>query len=194
MTRQHPADPKQIWQSQKTEENKMSLEKVRTRARRLEVYRRRVGWTMLPICLGAVGGGLWKTINLDMQRLPDAGIQVASIGFVVFLAYLSIKLIRARTVPPDAGLKTSVAAYRAHLEWERTMFPRVLGAFVVLMLAVNTGLWMGSAFSTRDVLESLSGGALLGMLLYVAYRRNRGKLNREFRMLDSLEADDAPKL
>ena len=54
-------------------------------------------------------------------------------------------------------------------------------------------LWMASAFSTRDVLESLSGGVLLAMLLYVAYTHNRNKLNQEFRMLDSLETDGEPK-
>ncbi len=170
----------------------MSLEEIRTKSRQLEVYRRRVGWAILPI---SVLFTLFGLIKMNTQiTLPDKGIQVAATGFMAFLAYVSVSLIRARTTPPDAGLKTSVDAYRTHFEWERTMFPRVFGGFGLLTVAVNAGLWIGKAFSTRDVLESLSGGALLGIVIYIAYRHNRSKLNREFRMLDSLETEDEPKL
>src|SRR5205823_5883463 len=74
-------------------------------------------------------------------------VTAVALGFGINLVLISVSLIRTRNTPSDAGLKTSVEAYRALFESERTIFSRTVGALAVLMLAVTVfaaGLWMRS--------------------------------------------------
>jgi hypothetical protein len=202
---------KRIWQNQPQEKARMSLEQIRGKALRLQRLRRLVGWTMLPvfglctlffvgILVRAVSGRpLWivaygttfvgRFLWIAIDRLP-----LVPIGVGIYLIHFSISsFVRAKTLAADAGLQTSVSAYRAYFEWERSVQRRVLGVFAVSMAFIGldaAGLWMRvSPFPVQEALRLGAGWALTGILLYITRRHHQLKLAREFRLLDELEAE-----
>jgi hypothetical protein len=200
---------KRIWQTQPQEKMKMSLEQIREKGLRLQRMRRLVGWTTLPVFLlctlffvwvliRAAAGPLWiaaygassggRLLWIAIDRLP-----IIPIGVGIYLIHLSISFfIRTKTHASGSGPKTSVVAYRAYLEWERSVQRRIVAVLAISMIGFlldATGWWMSvSAFPLQDALQFGLAYGLIGILIYIGCRHHRFKLRREFRMLDALEA------
>jgi hypothetical protein len=208
---QHRAENefKRIWQAQPQEKMGMSLEQIRVKGLRLQRMRRLAGWTTLPVfalctlffvfvLIRAAAGPLWiaaygassvgRLLWIAIDRLP-----VIPIGVGIYLMHLSISFfIRTKTLASGSGLKTSVVAYRAYFEWERTVQRRIVGVLAVSMIGFGldaVGWWIRvSTFPLRDAVQFGLGYGLVGILIYIAHRHHRIRLRREFQMLDELEA------
>src|SRR5260221_11590708 len=106
MTRQPPtSDLKKIWLSQNPEYPTMSLQEIRDKVRKLHETRRNVSWLCL-VFFVVVLVFYFQLLLRYIARVEMFGwwISVFSVLILIYLAYLSCKLIMAKRLGPEDDL------------------------------------------------------------------------------------------
>jgi hypothetical protein len=183
---------KRIWQGQSTEDTKLTLEEVRERAQRFQLEKRVVGWIMLPLSLFMTSFFIRLMVQAWMEHRPGGAILIP-IVVCLNLLYVSIMFIRSRKLASDAGVRSSLEAYRAHFEQERTLIPRVWGSFGAILLLGAIGaldLWMQArVFPIGAAVQFGIALALMGVIGYLGIRYKNRQIDHALHLVDGLERD-----
>lgn len=181
----------------------MSLDEIRQKARKRQNERRLVGILSL-LCFVAVT--LFFIYRLYRQNLDTSGnngstispllgsiILAVGISVGIYFIWTSVFMIRSKLLAIDAGIMTSVQAYRRYFKWEHTHGIRVSAGFAALMGSVYVGaigIWMRSAvFPLADAVDFTAAYIFIGGLWYFGFRHHRKRIQAELAHLDSLERD-----
>ena len=182
-------DLKQLWQDQTTEGQKMTLEEIRNKAIGHRRQEKMVGAITLPLSL------LFTLYFVRLAVLTPKAPLLLPIGVGLYTAYLGVKFLRAKPILPNAGLKTSLDAYREHIETEHYLFPRIWAVMGLLLAFGGIGavkLWFQArVFPVRDAALFTLSYVLIGIVVYLAFIYERKKLARERRKLEDHERDAA---
>ena len=132
-------DPRKLWQNQPTEPSSMTLEKIRLKARELQLKTRRelfanVAMGLLAVAISSPG----------MLRAPELGLQLAfALAILWALAgqYFLHQGMWSATLPGDAALSTGFEFYRREIERRRSLLGRVL-QWSLGPVALSVGVWI----------------------------------------------------
>lgn len=118
-----PNDMRNIWQNQKTEGPRMSIEEIRGRAGKFE---RKIYWRNAREYIVALGMVVF--FGFEFWRIPYALTRVGYGLMIAGLLYVVWQLHRrgsSRTVPEELGLATSLEFFRRELEKQRALVANV---------------------------------------------------------------------
>jgi hypothetical protein len=179
------SDPKKIWQNQPTEATKMSLDEIRSKARR--VQRRAQAAAILWVVIGlALCVAFAHSFVKDQGLLLRIGWGILSL-WSLYGAYHAYKWIWPGSLAEDGTLRTSVDSYRSELERQRDyglhIWRRSGLTFCFLGLAFVVLPPIIKALATPRLLKNAVPFFVLLLLWFIAFyfQRKRGqrRLQRE---------------
>lgn len=187
-----PANPKTLWQSQKNEETRMTLELLRQRVRDLNAKRRRdllVTVLAAAIVLALSAWGITRTHSIALQI-----IFVLSSAWALAGLYFVKRGLRSAELLDDSTLSTGLEFYRLQIQQNLAIFQRTLpwtfGPVVVAVCAIAVVL-AGIAQDQDQPLSRIAPFCILFVLWLIAApamrSRKRRELRRELDLLNSLE-------
>jgi hypothetical protein len=148
----NPDDPRNLWQSQKSDEVTITLEQVRARAARFEKRIRRRNFReyaagVVVIVFFTVA--CWLRHLHGWQLAPPA-LLIAGMIYVMFQLH---RRAAVHSVPADADTRTLIAFHRRELERQRDAARRVwnwyLAPFLPGFAAFTAEAWIASGVTTR---------------------------------------------
>jgi uncharacterized membrane protein len=187
-----PANPQKIWQSQKNEETRMTLELLRQRVHDLNARRRRdllATVIVAVIVLGISAFGIMRTHSLGLQI-----VFVLSSTWALAGLYFVKRGSRSAEMVDDSTLQTGLEFYRLQIRQNLAIFTRTLpwtiGPAILSILAL-VAVFAGMAQSQNQPLSKIAPFCTLFILWLIAApmmrSRKRRELRRELDLLDSLE-------
>jgi hypothetical protein len=187
-------DPKQIWQTQPTEQMRMSLEEIRRKARALQTKARLSALTQVVIGIALCIFFGW-TCARARDVVPRIGWGVLSV-WGIYGAFQAYRWVWPSSLATDAPLSTSLAFYRRELErqrdYERQIWVKsgLIFCFLGLAIVLVPPLIQASA-SPRRLVNAAPFFILLSVWFVVFFRmrkKTRAKLQGEIDELNALEA------
>ena len=189
-------DPKDIWQSQRTESFAISTEELRRRAHRLQTRARleALSRIMIGLILFVVFARTFAGVDKSFQRL---GWGVLSV-WALYGAYQAYKWIWPSKLRPDATAGASLAFYRSELERRRDYVHHIwrraglgwcfFGLAVVLLPAMVESIHHPHrALNAAPFLILL---AIWFILFFSVGKRKKRKLQEEIEQLNALENEN----
>jgi hypothetical protein len=192
--RDHPkiASPQTVWQSQKNEETKMTVQLLRQRVRELSARRRRGLFATVLAAAIAVALSAW-----GIPRTHAIALQVVfvlSSAWALAGLYFVRRGLRSAELLEDSTLDTGLRFYRLQIQQNLTVFHRVLPwTFGPLLLSVAAIMFVlaGLAQEQNQPLSKIAPFSILFVLWLIAFpavrHRDRRALRRELDLLNSLE-------
>lgn len=187
-----PANPQTVWQSQKNEETRMTLELLRQRVRDLNFRRRRdllVTVFAAAIVLALCAWGIPRTHSLALQT----AFVVSGIWALAGL-YFERRGLRSAALLDDSTLHTGIEFYRLQIQQNLDLFQRTLPwTFGPVILAITAIAFELAAMAQHQ--NQPFGRVAPFCILYVLWliaapamrSRKRRELRRELDLLNSLE-------
>lgn len=187
-----PASPKTVWQSQKNEETRMTLELLRQRVRDLNARRRRdllITVFAAAIVLALSAWGIPRTHSLAIQIAF-----VLSSAWALAGLYFERRGLRRAELLDDSTLHTGLEFYRLQIQQNLALFHRTLpwtfGPIILAVAAIALVL-AGMVQSQNQPLSKIAPFCVLYVLWLIAApamrSRKRRELHRELDLLNSLE-------
>lgn len=182
------SDPKNTWQSQPTEETKMSTGEVRRRARDLHEKQRDTAilWIVLGFVLSAFfGWTAWKSQGVMLR----AGWGLLSV-WSLYSAYHARRWIWPGNLAPDAVASSSLGFYRRELERRRDYAEHVWRRSGLPVAFLGMALLLGPPLSKGLTLNAAPFFILLTVWFVAFYfqrKRDRTRLQRDIDELNGLE-------
>lgn len=191
-----PNDTRNVWQNQKPEGIRMSVDEIRRRAGKLQkkiFWRNLVEYAaglMVVVCFGFY---FWRTS--DALTRGALGLFIAGVLYVMWHLH---RHGSSRSLPADLGLASGIEFYRRELERQRDLLASVwawylgplIPGFVALRLALasphhrHTGLYMYPKLaSTKEMLLL----ALVFVLVWLLNHRAARRLQRQIDELNALQ-------
>lgn len=188
-----PANPKTVWQSQKNEGTRMTLQLLRQRVRDLNTRRRHKLYTTVfaaAIVLALSAWGIPRTHSIALQA-----VFVLASAWSLGGLYFIMRGLRNTELLDDSTLQTGFEFYRLQIQQNLAVFHRLLPwTFGPMILAV-CGIMLvlaGMAQSENQPLSKIAPFFILFVLWLTAFpamrSRSRRELRRELDLLNSLES------
>jgi hypothetical protein len=188
-----PASPKTVWQSQKNEETRMTLELLRQRVRDLNARRRRelIASVVVTIIVVAVSVfGIEHTHSLGLQF-----VFVLSSAWALAGLYFINRGLHSAEMLDDSTLHTGLEFYRLQIQQNLAIFSRLLPwTFGPVILAITALVFVlaGMVQGQNQPLSRIAPFCILFVLWLIAIpavrSRTRRELRRELDLLNSLES------
>ncbi len=187
-----PANPKTVWQSQKNEETRMTLELLRQRVRDLNARRRRQLFATVfaaVIVLALSAWGIPRTHSIALQA-----VFVLASGWALAGLYFIKRGSRHSELLDDSTLRTGLEFYRLQIQQNLAVFHRILpwtfGPVFLAVVAIMLVL-AGLAQAQDQPLSRIAPFCILFVLWLIAFpavrSHHRRELRRELELLNSLE-------
>jgi hypothetical protein len=187
-----PANPKTIWQSQKNEETRMTLELLRQRVHDLNARRRRQLFTTVfaaAIVLALSAWGITRTQFFALQI-----VFVLSSAWALAGLYFVRRGLRNKELLDDSTLHTGLEFYRLQIQQNlaisNRILPWTLGPVNLAVVAIALVL-AGIAESQHQPLSRIAPFCILFVLWLIAFplvrSHKRRELRKELELLNSLE-------
>ena len=186
-----PDNMKKLWQEQKMETVPMSLDEIRSKARK---YQSRIGWRngREYAALALVGAFFAYSMAKPGPALLRVG-EGLCIAAGLYVAWQIRRRGAARPVPADLGFATCLAFHRRELERQRDLLRSVwrwyLGPMVpglaVIMLA---GVMANPGHLRHPKLFIASYAAVVALAFFVVGRWNQRAARRLERQIDEIAA------
>jgi hypothetical protein len=182
-------DPRTLWQSQKVEEMKLSIEELRAKAAKFRnrIRRRNVREQVAAlVVLVLFGRYFWETPN-TIERI---GYVLVMAGTIYYMWHLA-KWGAAKFLPVDMGRADCIQFYRGELErqrdllrgvWKWAIGPIVPGVALIFIYAIATAQ---PAARWRPIVSVMVSAAIIVVIGWLNQRAARrldgriGELNRE---------------
>ncbi len=188
-----PANLQTVWQSQKNEETRMTLELLRQRVRELNAKRRRDLLTAVAVVatvLGVSVFGIGRTHSLGLQII----FILSSIWALAGLYFVK-RGLRSAELLADSTLHTGLEYYRLQIQQNLAIFNRVLpwtyGPVIVAIGALVVVL-AGIAQHQSQPVSRIAPFCILFLLWMAAVpivrSRKHRELRRELEVLNTLES------
>jgi hypothetical protein len=188
-----PVNPKTVWQSQRNEETRMTLELLRQRVRDLNARRRHQLFATVfaaAIVLSLSTWGITRTHFFALQA-----VFVLSSTWALAGLYFIKRGLRNAELLNDSTLHTGLEFYKLQIEQNLAVFHRILPwTFGPMILAVAAIMFVlaGLAQAQNQPLSKVApflGLFLVWLIVFPAIRlRKRRELRRELDLLNSLES------
>jgi hypothetical protein len=188
-----PDDPKTLWQSQKNEETKMTLELLRQRVRDLNTRRRRDLLTTVAVAaivLGVSVFGVGRTHFLGLQII----FVLSSIWALAGLYFIK-RGLRSAELLADSTLHTGLEYYRLQIQQNLAIFNRVLPwTYGPVIVAIGTLVVVlaGMAQHESQPVSRIAPFCILFLLWMAAVpivrSRKHRELRKELEVLNTLES------
>lgn len=188
-----PANSKTVWQSQKNEETRMTVELLRQRVYDLKARRRRqlfatVFAAAIVLCLSV--WGIMRTQAFALQA-----VFVLSSVWALAGPYFVKRGLSSAELLNDSTLHTGIEFYRLQIQQNLAVFHRILPwTFGPLLLSVAAIMLVlpGLAQAQHQPLGTIAPFYILFLLWLIAFStirfRRRRELRRELDLLNSLES------
>jgi hypothetical protein len=186
------ARPQTVWQSQKNEETKMTVQLLRQRVRDLSARRRRGLFATVFAAAIAVALSTWGIPRTHVFALQV--VFVLSSAWALAGLYFVRRGLRSAELLEDSTLDTGLRFYRLQIQQNLTVFHRVLpwtfGPLLLVVVAIMLVL-AGLAQEQNQPLNKIAPFFILFVLWLIAFpavrHRDRRALRRELDLLNSLE-------
>lgn len=171
-------DIQRLWRGQPREEHVMSIDEIRSRAKRFEQRVRRwgvVGGSLFALILVVESWQVWRS-----PELPERVGDLLTMAALVFAAYLYRPYMTTQAMPSSLGLTSSVEFYRTQLARRRDLASHPWRHLVLFVPGVGLSLF-GDAL-TRPVFQTAAIAAFgVALFLWAAWVNGRTarRLQRE---------------
>ncbi len=190
-----PQDPKQIWQTQSTEQSLMTLESIRLKAIQLKSQTRRQLFSSTAIaCFVLV------LSCIAIWRVQDTGLRlIFAIAIIWALAgqYLLHRHMWPTIRPGDAANRTGLQFYRRAIEDRRYLSLRIVqwsvGPLVLCIVGILLSVGMIAAGSGTPVTRTLPFATLFliwVIAVSVLNSKTQRELKQELEALDTFECNN----
>ena len=175
-----PDSPRMLWQSQKEEQQPMTLAEIRRKAQTFQskIQRRNIREDVLAAA-GAVLFGVFIWILPGLITKVGCGLTILGIGVAVYQMHRDGA---ARELPADATAGECLAFHRRELERQRDLLRRVgpwqIGPQVPGLTLFFAGLWLARVDDRGDVIAMTISGLLMVAVFAVVYWLNVRAANR----------------
>jgi hypothetical protein len=188
-----PANPQTVWQNQKNEETRMTLELLRQRVRELNAKRRRDLLTVVAVAaivLGVSVFGVGRTHFLGLQII----FVLSSIWALAGLYFIK-RGLRSAELLADSTLHTGLEYYRLQIQQNLAIFNRVLPwTYGPVIVAIGTLVVVlaGMAQHESQPVSRIAPFCILFLLWMAAVpivrSRKHRELRKELEVLNRLES------
>jgi len=186
-----PNDMRNVWQNQKTEGIRMSIEEIRGRAGKFEkkIYWRNAREYVVALVMVVFFG-------FEFWRMPDALTRVGVGLMIAGLLYLVWQLRQrgsSRTLPEELGLATGLEFFRRELEKQRRLVANVwswyLGPLIPGWVVLTVAFARTNPGHVRHIGLTLAGLNLVAALAFVfVWKLNQSAARWLQRRIDELDA------
>jgi fatty acid desaturase len=196
-------NPKNIWQSQESENPTMSIQEIREKVGKLRTKLRRemiFNLVVASICTLHFTAVFVLLVHSAYERISWGLVIAGALYMLSYVVYESVQRMHAERNYEDAGISSSLRFYRWALERKRRHVRHMAVAAVALVagaiMAVLPGMALifqhpdGSIWIRLAPFWIILG--LWGFLYFIMRRRIRHEFQREFAMLETLEREHSP--
>jgi hypothetical protein len=191
-------DPKQIWQSQRTEAQRMTLKLIHWKARELHAKtRRQVLGTLAGPLAAALSYAFGMRAFPQLERVLQPLFALALAWSLAGLFFLNRGMWSA-AMPGDAGLSTGLEFCRREIERRRDLLGRVLlWSFGPVLLAIGTFVLALAMIGGGDRGILPNGIPFLALVVvwiiayFVMRLREQRELQREIDELNDIERENS---